>query len=151
MAVSHGRKMDVTARAQHQVVDLFHSFSLRGNLSLTTVELEMALSLVDGLEVTRREVSTRLVLPTSSSVHPKRRNSRKPEPSPVWKTSGETRRKQSSRLFLLRTLIRTPASTWPCCTFDGYVNRTHVEVALLLCRSQSATLWSQIRCRNNEA
>lgn len=35
---------------------MFHSFSLRGNLSLTSAELEMALSLVDGLEVTRREV-----------------------------------------------------------------------------------------------
>ncbi|CAM9315039.1 unnamed protein product [Hapterophycus canaliculatus] len=30
---------------------MFHSFSLRGNLILTTAELEMALSLVDGLEV----------------------------------------------------------------------------------------------------
>ncbi|CAM9155421.1 unnamed protein product [Scytosiphon promiscuus] len=40
----------------HKVVDMFHSFSLRGNLTLTTAELEMALSLVDGLEVTRREV-----------------------------------------------------------------------------------------------
>lgn len=51
--------------AHQQVVDLFHSFSLRGNLSLTTAELEMALSLVDGLEVTRREVNKRknLLLP----------------------------------------------------------------------------------------
>lgn len=40
----------------NQVVDLFHSFSLRGDINLTTTELEMALSLVDGLDLTRREV-----------------------------------------------------------------------------------------------
>lgn len=41
-----------------KVVDIFHSFSLRGNISyLTTAELEMALSLIDGLDLTRREVS----------------------------------------------------------------------------------------------
>lgn len=51
---------------QQQVVDLFHSFSLRGNLSLTTAELEMALSLVDGLEVTRREVSAKLAHPPTA-------------------------------------------------------------------------------------
>ncbi|CBN78026.1 hypothetical protein Esi_0082_0041 [Ectocarpus siliculosus] len=43
-------------QTRHKVVDMFRSFSLRGHLSLTTAELEMALSLVDGLELTRREV-----------------------------------------------------------------------------------------------
>ena len=61
--------------AQPQVVDLFHSFSLRGNLSLTTAELEMALSLVDGLEVTRREVNearSLLILPHLREVEKRR-------------------------------------------------------------------------------
>ncbi|CAM9854802.1 unnamed protein product, partial [Ectocarpus sp. 12 AP-2014] len=43
-------------QTRHKVVDMLRSFSLRGHLSLTTAELEMALSLVDGLEFTRREV-----------------------------------------------------------------------------------------------
>ena len=43
-----------------QLVDMFHSLSLKGYTDLTPVELEMALNLVDGLDLTRREVSTLL-------------------------------------------------------------------------------------------
>lgn len=66
--------MDTNLITNTQVVDIFHAFSLRGNLTLTTAELEMALCLVDGLEVTRREVrphserkGARPVFPTGRS------------------------------------------------------------------------------------
>ena len=38
-------------------MDSFNSFTLRDNLSLTMAEFEMAVSLIDGLDLTRREVS----------------------------------------------------------------------------------------------
>lgn len=38
-----------------KLVDMFHSLSLRGHTDLTPTELEMALDLVDGLDLTRRE------------------------------------------------------------------------------------------------
>lgn len=40
-----------------QVMDSFNSFTLRDNLNLTMPEFEMAVSLIDGLDLTRREVS----------------------------------------------------------------------------------------------
>lgn len=38
-------------------MDSFNSFTLRDNLNLTMPEFEMAVSLIDGLDLTRREVS----------------------------------------------------------------------------------------------
>lgn len=42
-----------------KLVDMFHSLSLRGQTELSLTELEMALGLVDGLDLTRREARTR--------------------------------------------------------------------------------------------
>ena len=75
-------------------MDLFHSFSLRGNLTLTTAELEMALSLVDGLEVTRREVRNK---------------------SPM------TQVKRSCCFINTRSFVRSGGKHMPFCVFHGYV------------------------------
>ena len=40
-----------------QVMDSFNSFTLRDSLNLTMAEFEVAVSLIDGLDLTRREVS----------------------------------------------------------------------------------------------
>ncbi|CAN0360661.1 unnamed protein product, partial [Discosporangium mesarthrocarpum] len=40
---------------------MFRSLSLRGKLELTKAELEMGLSLIDGLDLTKHEVHTLLV------------------------------------------------------------------------------------------
>ncbi|CAM9126272.1 unnamed protein product, partial [Laminaria digitata] len=44
------------ARTGLKVMDSFNSFTLRDNLNLTMAEFEMAVSLIDGLDLTRREV-----------------------------------------------------------------------------------------------